>query len=236
MTVLRTLTALALGFHLGTPAAAQQQDARPGIAVLAFENGGSYGRNREDYDALRRGVAGILISELSQNPRVRLVDRAETQRILDEQALAESGRVDAATAARIGRLVGARYMITGTFIDLYGEFRLDARVIDVETSEILATVRNDPKLKDVKQLHAIIQSVAQQLLAHDRFQARLAVATPARRDVPTEALILYSRALLYEDRGDRGHAIEYYQKALDQFPDFTEAQEGLRKVRGSESP
>jgi tetratricopeptide (TPR) repeat protein len=55
----------------------------------------------------------------------------------------------------------------------------------------------------------------------------------AAREVPTEALNLYSRALLYEDRGDRTRAIELYEKALDKFPDFTEAKEGLRKARGS---
>ena len=217
------------------PLAAQQADTRPGLAVLPFENGGSFGQGQDDYDALRRGIAGILISELSQNNAIRLVDRAETQRILDEQALASAGRVDAATAAQVGKLVGARYMVTGTFIDLYGEFRLDARLINVETGEIMKVVRNDPQYKDVKQLYRVIQSVAQRLMADTKLSA-LPVSTTttlAAREVPTEALNLYSRALLYEDRGDRTRAIELYEKALDKFPDFTEAKEGLRKARGS---
>ena len=217
------------------PLAAQQADTRPGLAVLPFENGGSFGQGQEDYDALRRGIAGILISELSQNNAIRLVDRAETQRILDEQALASAGRVDAGTAAQVGKLVGARYMVTGTFIDLYGEFRLDARLINVETGEIMKVVRNDPQYKDVKQLYRVIQSVAQRLMADTKLSALPAstATTVATREVPTEALNLYSRALLYEDRGDRTRAIELYEKALDKFPDFTEAKEGLRKARGS---
>ena len=223
-----------LALLAAVPVAAQQADTRPGLAVLPFENGGSFGQDQEDYDALRRGIAGIMVSELSQNSTIRLVDRAETQRILDEQALTASGRVDAATAAQVGKLVGARYMITGTFIDLYGEFRLDARLINVETGEIMKVVRNDPQYKDVKQLYRVIQSVAQRLMAETRLSALPASATTvAAREVPTEALNLYSRALLYEDRGDRTRAIEFYQRALDRFPDFTEAREGLRKARGS---
>jgi TolB-like protein len=231
----RTLGLLTAIAALAAPTGAEaQQDTRPGIAVLAFENGGSYGRNRDDYDALRRGVAGILISQLSQDPRVRLVDRAETQRLLDEQSLGQSGRVDAATAVQIGRLVAARYMITGTFIDLYGEFSLHARVIDVETGEILSTVENDRQVRDIRELHAIIQNVARKLTSEGKLPARLSAAVPpAETMVPTEALLLYSRALLYEDRGERAKAIEYYQKAIDQFPEFTEAKEGLRKVKGS---
>lgn len=226
-------TILGLAVLTALPRAEAQQDARPGIAVLTFENGGSYGKNNEEYDGLRRGISAILLSELSADARFRLVDRAETARVLDEQSLGASGRVDRETAARVGRLVGARYMVAGTFIDLYGDFRLDARVIDVETGEILSTVRSDPNLKDIKQLYAIIRSVAQQLGSENRLPVRLSrMDAPGARQVPTEALVLYSRALLYEDRDDRGKAIEYYQKALEQFPDFTEAQEGLRKARG----
>jgi len=229
----RISTLIGLAALVALPVADAQQDARPGIAVLTFENGGSYGKNNEDYDGLRRGIPAVLLSELSADQRFRLVDRAETARVLDEQSLGASGRVDRETAARVGRLVGARYMVAGTFIDLYGDFRLDARVIDVETGEILSTVRSNPSLDDIKQLYAIIRSVAQQLGSEGKLPVRLSRAeTSSPRQVPTEALVLYSRALLYEDRDDRPKAIEYYQRALDQFPDFTEAQEALRKVRG----
>ncbi len=231
----RSIALVVLGLLVAATAQAQQ-DVRPGVAVLPFENGGSYGKSREDYDALRRGIAGIMVSELSQNPAVRLVDRSETARLLDEQSLAASGRVDAGTAARIGRMVGARYMITGTFIDLYGDFRLDARIIDTETGEILKTVRNDPQLKDVKDLFRIIQSVSQRIMSETRLPtlpASAAAAPSAGREVPTEALVLYSRALLHEDRGETREAIEYYQKALERFPAFSEAEAGLRKAKGS---
>lgn len=227
----RPLTLVMLIAGLGaTPVAAQ--DARPGVAVLAFENGGSYGRDREDYEALRRGIAGMLIGELSRNPNLRLVERSDAQRLLDEQTLGAAGRVDAGTAARLGRMVGARYMITGTFIDLYGEFRLDARVIDVETGEILRSVRSDPQVRDVKQLYQAIQSLAERIVTETNLPALPPTVQAVAREVPTEALSLYSRALLYEDRGDLARAIEYYERALRVFPDFTEAREGLRKARG----
>ena len=46
-------------------------DTRPGIAVMPFDNGGSYGQGKEDFDALQRGIAGMLISELALNPSAR---------------------------------------------------------------------------------------------------------------------------------------------------------------------
>lgn len=208
------------------------QDSRPGIAVLPFENGGSYGKDKEDFDALRKGIAATLIYELARNPAVRLVDREQTQKLLDEQGLGVAERVDAATAAKVGKLVGARYMITGSFIDLYGDFRVDARIINVETGEIMKVVRNDPKLHDRKDMFRMIESVAERIMADAKLPP-LPAGTAQRANVPTEALAHYSRALLYEDRGDKAKATEYYQKALAVFPNYTEASEGLRKVRGS---
>ena len=51
------------------------------------------------------------------------------------------------------------------------------------------------------------------------------------RNVPTEALTYYSRALLYQDRGDKAKAAEYFRKALEAFPSYTEAKEGLEEGR-----
>lgn len=215
---------------LASPLAAQ--DSRPGIAVLPFENGGSYGKDKEDFDALRKGIAATLIYELARNPGARLVEREQTQRLLDEQGLGVAERVDAATAAKVGKLVGARYMITGSFIDLYGDFRVDARIIDVETGEIMKVVRSDPKLHDRRDMFRMIESVARSIMTDAKLPPLPASATQ-RSAVPTEALAHFSRALLYEDRGDKPKAIEYYQKALAVFPNYAEANEGLRKARGS---
>jgi TolB-like protein len=224
-----------LSFSLATLALAPAllaQDTRPGIAVLPFENGGSYGQDKENFEALQKGIPGMIISELGQNPAARVVDRDNIQALLGEQDLGKDGRVDAATAAKIGKLVGAKYMITGTFVDLYGRFRTDARIIDVETSEILKTVKSEGKREE---LFKLIQSLSERLMAETKLPPLSAEVSRAvkARNVPTEALTYYSRALLYQDRGDKSKAAEFFRKAIDTFPNYSEAQEGLKKVSGS---
>ena len=211
---------------------AAAQDTRPGIAVLPFENGGSYGQDKENFEALQKGIPAMLISELSKNPGARLVDRSQTQEILKEQDLGKDGRVDANTAAKVGKIVGARYVIMGSFIDFYGKFRVDARIVNVETSEIMKVVTNDPSLQKREDLFKIIQSVSDKIMADTKLPPLPTdVAKAAKsRVVPTEALTYYSRALLYQDRGDNAKAAEYYKRAIDVFPDYAEAQEGLKKV------
>lgn len=228
---MRSLVGLiGLGFTGATALAAQGggQDTRPGIAIFAFANGGSYGAQKEDYDALERGMAGMLISELGANPALRVVERENIQRLVDEQNLGASGRVDDQTAAKIGKIVGARYAVMGSFIDLYGDFRVDVRVVNVETSEIIKTEKVSMQREH---LFDLVRTLAGALnkdlnlppLSRQTSEQRMS------RQIPTEALTYYSRALLYHDRGNHAQARVMFQKAIDVFPEYAEAKDGLQR-------
>ena len=210
----------------------RSQDTRPGIAVMPFDNGGSYGQDKENFDALQKGIAGMLISELALNPALRVVEREDVQRLLDEQNLGTSGRVDPQTAAKVGKLVGARYVVLGTFLDFYGDFRVDARLVNVETSEIVK-VETDRMQRD--HLYDIIRAVATRLMKDANLPPLSKQVSDQRmgRQVPTEALTYYSRALLYQDRGQRDKAADMYQRAIAVFPEYAEAAEGLKRLKTS---
>lgn len=209
------------------------QDTRPGIAVFPFANGGSYGQSKEDFDALERGMAGMMISELTQNPAARLVEREQVQRLLDEQNLGAQGRVDPQTATKVGKVVGARYIILGNFIDFYGDFRVDVRLVNTETGEI---VKTESDRQQREHLYDIVRNVAAKLMKDANLPALQRGASNEQRmnrQVPTEALTYYSRALLYQDRGQKDKAVEMFNRALVIFPDYAEAQDGLQKAQRS---
>jgi TolB-like protein len=215
-------------------AAQQAPDTRPGIAVLPFERGIAIGLDRETIDALSIGVQQILITELSQNTQLRVVDRSVIREILTEQDLGASGRVDTETAARIGRLVGARYVVAGGFNDNNGEFRLDGRIVNVETSEVIKGEQVTDKREN---LYRVIMSLGTRLTQgldlpplprEIRSQREARAAT-----IPRDAAILYSQAQMYQERGQTERARELYQRVADEFPQLTEAREALRQIRGS---
>jgi TolB-like protein len=210
----------------------RNQDTRPGIAVLPFNNGGSYGQGKEDFDALERGIAGMMISELAQNPAARVVERQEIQRLIDEQNLGAQGRVDPQTAAKVGKLVGARYVVLGTFVDFYGDFRVDVRLVNTETSEI---VKTESERMQRDHMFDIIRNIAARLMKDANLPALQRQASEQRmgRQVPTEALTYYSRGLLYSDRGQKDKAVEMFNRALVIFPGYAEAEEGLQHVKSS---
>lgn len=131
--------AAALGATTAAPVLAQSN--APVVAVLYFDNN-SFGRDRADFDGLGKGIADLLINDMAANPRMRVVERDRLQALLQEQDLVRSKAVDPQTAVRLGKLLGAQYMITGGFMsDGKGALLLTSRVIDVETGAIANPVK-----------------------------------------------------------------------------------------------
>ena len=203
------------------------------IAILPFEDRGSYGQDKEVFRALELGIPAALASELKWHPRVRLADRARVSQAVQAQNLGPDARVDAATAAKVGSQLGARYAITGNFADFYGKFRIDARIVDAESGQILKVVsNNDAGLQDRADLSQIVQVLGDKVVAAIGLPPSPRAPQGQPRSVPTEALTQYSLALLYESQGDKSKAGEHYQRALTAFPDYPEAREGMQRVRG----
>ena len=110
-------------------------DTRPTLAVMYFSNGALM-RNA-DYAPLSKGIAELLITELSANTKIRVVERDQLQALIQEQNLGATDRVDKETAVRLGRILGARHFLMGGFvIDPKENVRLDVRAVNVETSAI----------------------------------------------------------------------------------------------------
>jgi curli biogenesis system outer membrane secretion channel CsgG len=214
----------------GTPATRVAAQDRPGIAVFRFTNGGSFGRNVEDLAAMEVGIQQMLLTELHQNPALRIVERSALQEMIREHGLGTEGRVDPATAAQAGRLVGARYAITGVFMDLNGNFRLDGRIVNVETGEILRAVRVENQRRE--QLYGMLVTLAGQIMEGVELPPlpRAAAQERRARNVPDEATTLYARAVFNAENGRTEQAIELYRQIVQRFPDYTEAREELRQL------
>lgn len=215
------------------PAPAASQDTRPGMAILDFDIGATIGQDPDDYQALRRGLAAMTISELAVNPGVRVVERAQLQQILTEQNLGREGRVDPNTVVQIGRLIGAKYMVTGTIYDVRGDFRIDARLFDAETGQILRTQRVQGRLDNVFDL---VTRLSAQLMRDANLPAltpRQQEAREAQGNPPTPAVMAYSRAVLYADRGDTQRAVEQYRRAIAAFPNYTRAREDCNRLQAN---
>jgi TolB-like protein len=200
--------------------------------VLDFDLGLTLGQQHDDYEALRRGLAALTTGELTANPAIRVVERTQLQQLLQEQNLGREGRLDPQTMSRIGKIIGATYMVTGTFFDNRGSLRVDARIFNVETSEILRTQSVTGRMDN---LYDMVPRLAGQLMRdanlpplERRAANEFRQANPAP---PTQAVMAYSRAVLYADRGDSNRAVEQYHRALQIFPSYTQARTACNSLQ-----
>jgi len=105
------------------------------IAVLAFDNESV--TDRERLEPFRRGIADALATELSREKRFILAERTRIEALLSELNLSTSGLVDAASAQRLGRILGVHALVLGSFSTIGEMVRIDARFAEVETGRIL---------------------------------------------------------------------------------------------------
>jgi TolB-like protein len=218
-----------------SPTLAAAQDTRPGFAVFPFANGGSVGPDRQDLSDLSVGFQQMLMTELSQNTALRVIERGMLRQLLEEQDLGASGRVDPNTAARIGKVVGAKFALLGGFVDSFGTMRLDARIVDVETSEIVKAEAVRGKREDLYDLLVDLSGRVTAGVDLPPLPTEVRKARQARK-IPEAATVLYSRALVYEDRGRMDRARELYAEITQKFPEMTEARDRLNQLKGSFVP
>ena len=217
--------------------ATAQGGGKPTVAVLYFNNS-AIGKANEELQPLSKGIADMLIGELAMNPNIRVVERDQIQKVLDEQKLSTDGKTDAATAVKVGKLIGAHHMVTGGFItDRSGKMRFTARVFNVETGAIEFPTAGGPS-GDVEGKIDNFMELVNQLATRINTGAKLP-EIPARvgearkeaaKKVPYEAIALYSKGLAAKDAGNKAEAVSLFKKSLDKFPQFDKAESELKKL------
>lgn len=87
-------------------------------------------------------VTDALTEAVFNTGKVRIIERANLEKILNEQKFQASGLVNEDTAKEIGQIAGVDYVCYGTLRDTGNEITVSARVVDVETGEVCAMARD----------------------------------------------------------------------------------------------
>ena len=82
-------------------------------------------------------VSDILFAELSKDPKLYLVDRANLEDVMKEYHINLSGMVAPGQAAQVGQLTGAKVLVTGSVIEADKSLYVVAKIIGTETSRVL---------------------------------------------------------------------------------------------------
>jgi len=199
------------------------------IAVMEFDNY-SVGKYQDELGYLAKGLADFFQHDFSQISSLKVIERDKIDYVLKELELAESGKVDKATAARVGKMLGAQLMVFGSITQLSSKStRMIVRVVKVETSEIIASVDMEGKPDYVALEKKLVGELAEKLdiMLTDETKLLLKESNTESMD----AAKLYAQGLDYMDQYDYAKAYEYFKMAYDKDNSFTEAKRKMEIYR-----
>ena len=198
------------------------------VAILYFDNSGG----EASLDKLKKGLADMLITDLSNIRMLNIVERDKLEALLKEQKLNNTKEFDPSTASKVGKLLGAQIILTGGYFEMMGSIRLDARFIDVETGKILKSDGVDGEtasfFKIQKQLSwKIIKNMDTKITDEEKVELQ---SEEKAKAVSIEDLNEYSKALDLYDQGKKAEAKKIAEKINTKYPDFEPVKNLIKKL------
>ena len=171
----------------------------------------------------RDGISVVLTTqladELNASGRVQVVERVVIERLLEELNLGSSDLADPETALRLGRVLAAQVIGTGSLLHMTDGTMLSLRLIDTETTAIPKVINReistDASLK--KDLHQINREILTTIMAAYPLQAYVVNVTGDKIMInlgSNQGVVTGSRFAIIEEQ----EPIEYKGKKLQQAP------------------
>jgi len=202
------------------------------IAISYFDNSSGDAK----YNALSKGIADMLITDLSKVKGVNIVEREKLEKLIQEIKLGQSKYFDPATAQKLGKGLGAQNILTGSFYFLDNTLRIDARLIDVETGSIVLAEQVTGNKNDFFALHRQLATLLSKNL-NVPYNPDLSGLYKSNEKVEFAAVVNYSNAIELQDQGMAEDAKVLLEKTVETYPKFhfalnklDELKEWLKKV------
>jgi len=195
------------------------------VAISYFDNTSGL----EVYNPLSKGLADMLITDLSNVKSIQIVEREKLESLLKEIDLGEGKFIDPNTAQKLGKGLGAGYMLTGSYLIMGETMRIDARLVDVGTGEIAMAEEITGKKNTFFTLE---KELANKLISTLKISISRTEKIALKRTTTKsfDAMMAYSNGLDMTDTGNLDEAQVYLEKALEYDEEFELAAYKLEEV------
>jgi TolB-like protein len=112
------------------------REERVALMVMNFKNTTLKGKAAE-YESWEFGIPTMIMTDLESIGVFNILSWERLKDVMEQQAFQSYGIVDADEAVEIGKVVAARYILSGSFIIMNGSLRIEAKVFSVENGTLL---------------------------------------------------------------------------------------------------
>ncbi len=206
---------------IGTPLYAREMH----ILVYPFENIGD-----KQYSWIGAGMTETVISDLTRIKGIGVVTNQDRRKAIKEIELGMTGLIDEQKAVKAGQMTGANVIFTGTYMVSGRNIRVNARLIEVETSKVEKSTKLDG---DVDRIFDLQDKVVIGLMTEAE-KVNIADVKPKKltdKDIKTiqtkwkpkrQAYELYAKGLDVQNTNPK-QALAYFKQALAMEPEYIDA-------------
>jgi eukaryotic-like serine/threonine-protein kinase len=191
------------------------------VAVMTFAN--ITGEPKDEW--IGSGIAETVTSDLKKVRGLSVIGRERTFEVLKDLGTGQLSDFDETVAIDVGRRLAASWILGGGYQRLGEMIRITARVIDVNTGEVVRTVKIDG---DIKEIFVLQDKIVYELSQGLNLQLGTSEITEieAEETQSVEAYESFSRGMINLRTGSRDsldRAIHYFEKAAELDPNYAGA-------------
>jgi TolB-like protein len=193
---------------------ATEEKELPRLFTAAFEND----TGEEQYDPAAAGMADVVSAMLTQQTKVRVVERQNLLALTEEQSASLKGLTGEKHSLAAGKILRAQRVMTGRVYLADGKLTVGVKILDLATGRVLAAEQESCRPAD------LIEAAAQ--LAR---RLGTALELPLKEvdvkaiDKSSLAGLHFGKALSHYYAGDMDAAIMQFMRTSQLDPDLVEA-------------
>jgi len=203
----------------------QALEGKNTVAVLYFKNK----TNQSDLDPLQKGITLMLITDLSKVGGLQVIERVRLQALIQEMGLGTTGLVAPGAAPRVGKLLGAQWIVGGEILKgPADQLNLQSNPLEVPTQKILGQLMTGGPLEEVFRMEKDLLFEIVKLLKIDIKPIEDKLRKPCSTNL--KGLMALFRAIDASDQKDYERAAEFYEKAMKEDPGICVARDALKEL------
>lgn len=204
----------------------QEKQGLQTMAVMDFTNNSI--TRREDYEGLSKGLPSIMINRLTGGTDLQVIERERIEWLLNELKLQkQKDKVDQSTAVRTGKLLGANAVVFGSFIATEEEMSITARVVKVETGEVMFGDQVRGKPDNFFDLIGELSQKVTKSINVEMEETKLG----SEETKSLDAMMAYSDGLNLLEAGKYREAQQKFKKAVEYDEEFAKAEKKMQSLK-----
>ena len=191
------------------------------VSLLYFSNVEETSQKSSDKNYIGKALTELSYTELFRIKGISLIERNSLEKLLNETELSMTGIVDDTTAPKIGKMLGAKTIIDGTYLVSGSKCTVTYKIIDTEKSIILKAGTVSGTTDDIGELvkNFTLSAAASLKEIYPSIDITL-IKSSSTAKISINSAKIFGNALDMKDRGKHSEAAELFKKLLESNPDY----------------